>query len=78
MIERLGIFVLCIIIRAYQMLLSPLLIGGCRHWPTCSNYASEALQLHGIWRGGRLSLNRLRRCHPGGSFGYDPVPHPGE
>jgi len=61
-------------IRAYQVLLSPLNRGACRHHPTCSQYAREAIERHGVLRGGRLALARLMRCHPLGSSGYDPVP----
>lgn len=67
-------------IRAYQVTLSPLkntLFGpgaGCRHTPTCSNYALTAVRRHGALRGSWLSLKRLLRCHPWGSSGYDPVP----
>ena len=46
----------------------------CRYIPSCSQYAEEALTNHGAWRGSRLALRRLSRCHPLGSFGFDPVP----
>jgi len=48
--------------------------GHCRHLPTCSEYALEALRRHGGWRGGWLALARISRCRPGGSHGFDPVP----
>lgn len=63
-----------IAIRAYQRLLAPLLGGGCRHLPTCSHYASEAIERYGFLRGSALALRRLARCHPLGTHGYDPVP----
>ena len=63
-----------ILIRAYQLMLAPLLGGGCRHLPSCSHYASEAIERHGVLRGTALSLRRLARCHPLGTRGYDPVP----
>jgi hypothetical protein len=63
-----------IAIRVYQHLLAPLLGGGCRHLPTCSHYASEAIERHGFLRGSALALRRLSRCHPFGTRGYDPVP----
>lgn len=63
-----------LLIRLYQVLTPPAFRGGCRHHPTCSEYAREAIARHGVWRGGRLALMRLGRCHPLGSAGYDPVP----
>jgi putative membrane protein insertion efficiency factor len=62
------------LVRGYQLLLSPYLGGRCRHHPSCSAYAMEALQVHGGLRGGWLTIKRLARCHPWGSWGYDPVP----
>jgi len=69
-----------LLIRGYQLLLSPalaLLLGpacGCRFRPTCSHYALEAVETHGAWHGGWLSLKRMARCHPWGGSGFDPVP----
>ena len=62
------------LIRGYQLTLSPFLGGSCRFLPTCSTYAMEAIAAHGAWRGSRLALVRLSRCHPLGRSGYDPVP----
>lgn len=62
------------VIRAYQLLLSPVLPQSCRYLPSCSEYAAEAIARHGAMRGGGLALNRLLRCHPWGGSGYDPVP----
>lgn len=62
------------LIRAYQLLISPLLLPSCRYLPSCSEYAAEAIQTHGSLRGGWLALRRLLRCHPWGGSGYDPVP----
>ena len=64
-------------VRAYQLLLSPLLGPNCRYYPTCSAYALEALASHGALRGTWLSVRRVCRCHPWHAGGYDPVPAPG-
>jgi putative membrane protein insertion efficiency factor len=61
-------------IRAYQLLISPLLPPSCRFLPTCSDYAFEAVGRYGICRGLALMVWRLARCHPWGGSGYDPVP----
>jgi len=61
-------------VRFYQLTLSWLAAGSCRHTPSCSAYAIEALERHGARRGGWLALCRLMRCNPWGSAGYDPVP----
>jgi uncharacterized protein len=66
--------VLVALIRAYQALISPHLAGACRHTPSCSSYAIDAIERHGVRRGAGLALRRLTRCHPLGSSGYDPVP----
>lgn len=60
--------------RGYKLTLSPLIGQQCRFLPTCSDYAAEALIVHGPVRGGWLAARRLCKCHPFGSFGYDPVP----
>lgn len=62
------------LIRLYQLTLSPFTRGACRHVPSCSAYADEAIREHGAWRGGRMAAGRLLRCHPFGTHGYDPVP----
>ena len=62
------------LVRAYQLLVSPVLPPACRYLPTCSEYAAEALLEHGVLRGLRLAARRLARCHPWGGSGYDPVP----
>lgn len=76
--QRLGKSILLGAIRLYQLSFSAILGRQCRFLPTCSNYASEAIQTYGIKRGGALAFRRLCRCHPwkklGGSSGYDPVP----
>ena len=61
-------------ITLYRWTISPLLGVNCRHLPSCSDYASEAFDKNGAWKGGWLALSRLCRCHPWGSHGFDPVP----
>ena len=61
-------------IRAYQVVLSPLLPPSCRFTPTCSTYAIGAIQAHGPVLGLWLGTKRICRCHPWGGSGYDPVP----
>jgi len=68
--------VLIFCVRAYQMLLSPLIGNCCRFEPSCSVYCIEALRVHGAWRGLGLAGRRLLRCHPFGPCGHDPVPPP--
>lgn len=63
-----------LLIRIYRYVLSPLIGPSCRHLPTCSDYAEEAIHRHGLFKGGWLALSRLARCNPWGSSGYDPVP----
>ncbi len=63
-------------LRAYKLTLSPLIGRQCRYLPSCSEYAAEALIVHGPWRGGSLAVRRLCRCNPWGGSGYDPVPPP--
>ncbi|MEW6387110.1 MAG: membrane protein insertion efficiency factor YidD [Thermodesulfobacteriota bacterium] len=63
-----------LLIRAYQLLVSPLMPNCCRFSPSCSHYAQEAFERHGFWQGLNLSLRRLGRCHPFQAGGWDPVP----
>jgi len=65
---------LLLLIRAYQLTLSPLFGQHCRFTPSCSRYASEAIERYGAWRGGWLALRRIARCHPFCAGGHDPVP----
>lgn len=70
MIKRMMIMM----VRFYQLAISPHFPAACRYSPTCSQYALEAIRKHGALRGGCLALKRLSRCHPWGGSGYDPVP----
>jgi putative membrane protein insertion efficiency factor len=69
-VKRLGLT----LIRGYQRLLSPILGSSCRYYPTCSDYAYEAVDRHGLFKGSLLAARRLGRCNPVGGEGYDPVP----
>lgn len=62
------------LIRLYQLTLSGFVGNSCRHQPTCSEYAYEAVARHGLIPGSWLSLFRVARCNPWGTTGYDPVP----
>ncbi|MBR3676741.1 MAG: membrane protein insertion efficiency factor YidD [Alphaproteobacteria bacterium] len=62
------------LIKIYQIFISPLCPGVCRFRPTCSQYAIEAIKVHGVIKGTWLSFRRICRCHPWGGSGYDPVP----
>ncbi len=71
---NISTFLFILPIRIYQIFISPLFPPTCRHIPTCSEYAVEAIKIHGIFYGTWLALKRLSRCHPWGTSGYDPVP----
>lgn len=73
-IDRCFAIALCLIIRTYQLTLSPWLGRWCRFTPTCSQYGIDALQTHGTLAGCWLTVRRLCRCHPWCAGGYDPVP----
>ena len=61
------------LLRAYKWAISPIFPPSCRYTPTCSEYAMEAVERFGVWRGGFMVLARLLRCHPFVKGGYDPV-----
>ena len=61
-------------LRLYKRFLSPLLPTSCRFEPTCSMYMYEAIEVHGVWKGTRMGIARIGRCHPMHPGGYDPVP----
>ncbi len=74
MIPRVARSLVLLLLEAYRLLLSPLVGPACRFEPTCSRYASEAINRHGVLLGGRLAVRRLLRCHPFHPGGFDPVP----
>lgn len=65
---------LILLIRIYQLTLSPFIGNQCRYTPTCSNYGIEAIKKYGAIKGGWLTLKRILSCNPWGGSGYDPVP----
>ncbi len=67
--------ILLALIKLYRILISPLFPPSCRFQPTCSQYALDAVEIHGVWRGSYLAINRICRCHPFHPGGYDPVPN---
>ena len=72
--KKILIFPFIVIIRCYQIVISPLTPATCRFAPTCSSYSKEALEKHGILKGSWLAIKRIASCHPWGRSGYDPVP----
>ncbi|MFN3873741.1 MAG: membrane protein insertion efficiency factor YidD [Ignavibacterium sp.] len=67
-------FPFIILIKIYQIFISPLFPSSCRYNPTCSHYTLEALKKYGLLKGLWLGIKRISRCHPWGGSGYDPVP----
>jgi putative membrane protein insertion efficiency factor len=77
LLRRLALFPrrsLILLVRLYQVTLSPIVGRQCKYIPTCSEYAAEALRRHGALRGSLLAARRLLRCHPFARGGFDPVP----
>jgi len=74
MLNKVATFPLLILIRGYQLIISPLLGSNCRFMPTCSEYAMESLRSHGLIKGSYLTVKRIGKCHPWGGHGYDPIP----
>ena len=72
--RKLFVAVLIVPIKIYQYAISPYTPASCRHIPTCSQYAIEALKVHGVFKGLYLAFRRVLRCHPWGTHGFDPVP----
>ncbi|AXT63120.1 membrane protein insertion efficiency factor YidD [Aquimarina sp. AD10] len=72
--KKVLIFPFVLLVKLYQNLISPLTPATCRYQPTCSHYTIEALQKHGLLKGGILATKRIFSCHPWGGKGYDPVP----
>jgi putative membrane protein insertion efficiency factor len=69
-----GKWLLLLLVRFYQIFLSPFFGGACKFYPSCSKYGYEAIARHGAWRGSVLAAKRLLRCRPFTKGGFDPVP----
>ncbi|TYB72144.1 MULTISPECIES: membrane protein insertion efficiency factor YidD [Bizionia] len=74
LLKKILTYPFLLIIKIYQILISPLTPSTCRFQPTCSHYAKEALEKHGFFKGGKLAVIRIFSCHPWGRSGFDPVP----
>ena len=74
MLNKIVTFPLILLIRGYQLIISPMLASNCRFIPTCSEYALESLKTYGLIKGTYLTIKRIGKCHPWGSNGYDPIP----
>ena len=72
--KSVAVWILLLLVRFYIAFLSPFLGGACKFHPSCSNYAYEAIRLHGVKRGLALAGKRLLRCRPFTKGGFDPVP----
>lgn len=66
--------ILILLVKLYQITISPFLPNACRFLPTCSEYTIVSLKKHGLINGGKLAIKRICSCHPWGRSGYDPVP----
>ena len=74
MLNKIVTYPLILLIRVYQLIVSPMLGSNCRFMPTCSEYALESLKTYGLIKGTYLTIKRIGKCHPWGSNGYDPIP----
>ncbi|KAA3623353.1 MAG: membrane protein insertion efficiency factor YidD [Flavobacterium sp.] len=74
LLKKVLIYPFVLLIRGYQRFISPIFPSSCRYTPTCSHYTIEALERHGLIKGGWLSAKRIISCNPWGGSGYDPVP----
>ena len=74
LLKKIAIFPFKLLIRFYQLVISPLTPAACRFEPTCSTYSIQALEKYGLFKGSWLALKRIASCHPWGKSGYDPVP----
>ncbi len=73
-ITQILAFPFVLLVRFYQVAISPYTPSSCRYSPTCSHYAIDALKIHGLFYGSWLAIKRIANCHPWSKGGYDPVP----
>ncbi len=73
-LKKIFIFPFILLVQFYQAAISPFTPATCRFEPTCSSYTLQALEKHGLFKGGWLAIKRIFSCHPWGKSGYDPVP----
>jgi putative membrane protein insertion efficiency factor len=73
-VKKILLYPFLFLIKVYQKIISPIFPSTCRYNPTCSQYAKEALETHGLFKGSWLAIKRIGSCHPWGGSGYDPVP----
>ncbi|MFK5879967.1 MAG: membrane protein insertion efficiency factor YidD [Flavobacteriaceae bacterium] len=76
-LKKILAFPFIMLVRFYQVAISPYTPASCRYSPSCSHYTVEALKKHGVFYGGWLSIKRIFSCHPWSKGGYDPVPEKG-
>lgn len=72
--KSIGVYILLVLLKIYQGMISPFLPNACRYQPTCSEYAKQALIKYGFFKGIGLAAKRISSCHPWGGSGHDPVP----
>ncbi len=72
--KKYGLEVALLPVQFYRYVISPLTPASCRHVPTCSEYSIDAVKRYGLFQGGIMAAERISRCHPWGTSGYDPVP----
>lgn len=73
-LKKILILPFILLVQFYQAAISPFTPATCRFEPTCSSYTIQALEKHGLFKGGWLAIKRILSCHPWGKSGYDPVP----
>ena len=73
MFSKIAVYLVSALIKAYKLLISPILPSSCRFYPSCSEYALDALRKYGLVKGLWLTVKRIAKCHPLSDGGYDPV-----